>query len=166
MADVFTPQRRSRIMGLVRSTGNASTEQRIARLLRTERITGWRRGSRMIGSPDFVWRNQRVALFVDGCFWHGCPRHGHTPRSHIAYWASKLARNKSRDRSVARTLRQRGWRILRIWEHELTRKNQTRLLRRIRRALGREIGFSPMMAVNQSARMRKYLTDMSSTGKR
>ena len=122
-------------MSLVRSTGNASTEQRMVRLLRAHRITGWRRASLLPGSPDFVWRRERVAVFVDGCFWHCCPRHAHTPRSRVAYWASKLARNKSRDRFVARALRQNGWRVLRIWEHELTRKNEARLLRRICRAL-------------------------------
>jgi DNA mismatch endonuclease, patch repair protein len=122
-------------MALVRSSGNASTEQRLVRLLRRERITGWRRNFRLPGSPDFVWRQERVAVFVDGCFWHGCPRHGHTPRSRVSYWSSKLTRNKSRDRQVARVLRQRGWRVLRIWEHELARKNQERLLLRIGRAL-------------------------------
>jgi DNA mismatch endonuclease, patch repair protein len=135
MADVFTTRRRSAIMRLVRGTGNASTEQRLVRLLRAERITGWRRGSRLVGSPDFAWRRKRLAVFVDGCFWHGCRRHGHTPRSRVGYWASKLARNKSRDRIVTQTLRQKGWRGLRIWEHELTRKNEARLMRRIRRAL-------------------------------
>jgi DNA mismatch endonuclease (patch repair protein) len=135
MADVFTPQRRAAIMALVRSTGNASTEQRLVRLLRAHHITGWRRAVRLVGSPDLVWYRKRVAVFVDGCFWHGCPRHGHTPRSRVAYWVSKLARNKSRDRFVRRTLQQRGWRVLRIWEHELTRKNEARLLQRIQRAL-------------------------------
>jgi len=135
MADVFTPQRRSAIMGLVRSTGNASTEQRLVRLLYAYRITGWRRAVRLLGSPDFVWRRQRLALFVDGCFWHGCPRHGHTPRSRLRYWTAKLARNKSRDQLVRRRLRKSGWRVLRIWEHELTRKNEARLVRRILRAL-------------------------------
>lgn len=135
MADVFTPQRRAAIMALVRSTGNASTEQRLVRLLRAHHITGWRRAVRLFGSPDLVWYQKRVAVFVDGCFWHGCPRHGHTPRSRITYWASKLARNKLRDRFVRRTLQRRGWRVLRIWEHELTRKNESRLLRQIRSAL-------------------------------
>jgi DNA mismatch endonuclease, patch repair protein len=135
MADIFTPQRRAEIMGLVRSRGNASTEQRLVRLFRARGITGWRRAAGLIGSPDFVWRGKRLAVLVDGCFWHGCPLHGHTPRSREAYWIPKLARNKSRDRFVTRALRQRGWRVLRIWEHELGRKNEARLLRRIRRAL-------------------------------
>ena len=135
MADVFTVQRRSAIMGLVRSRGNASTEQRLARLLRAHKITGWRRANRLIGSPDFVWRRKHVAVFVDGCFWHGCPLHGHVPRSRAAYWVPKLARNRSRDRLVIRKLRQGGWSVLRIWEHELTRKNEPRLLQRILHAL-------------------------------
>ena len=135
MADVFTAQQRSAIMGLVRSTGNASTEGRLVRLLRMHGLKGWRRRASLPGSPDFVWWRERVAVFVDGCFWHGCPRHGHTPRSRIAYWTSKLNRNKTRDRLVKRTLERRGWRVLRIWEHELSRKNEARLLRRISTAL-------------------------------
>jgi DNA mismatch endonuclease (patch repair protein) len=135
MADIFTARRRSVIMGLVRSTGNASTELRLARLLRTARITGWRRASNLLGSPDFVWFQKRVAVFVDGCFWHGCPRHSHTPRSRVAYWAPKLARNKSRDRVVAQALRRQGWRVFRIWEHELARKYEARLLKKLIRAL-------------------------------
>ena len=133
MADVFTPKRRSAIMALVRSSGNTSTEQRLARLLHAQGITGWLRSSPLPGSPDFVWRRERVALFVDGCFWHNCPIHAHVPHSRVAYWAAKLARNKSRDRLVTRVLRRRGWRVLRVWEHELKAKNEARLLRRIRR---------------------------------
>ena len=136
MADVFTRRRRSEIMGKVRSSGNASTEGRMVRLLRRHRVVGWRRGSRLIGSPDFVWRGKRIVLFVDGCFWHGCPSHAHTPRSHQAYWKLKIARNKTRDRRVRRSLRQLGWIVLRIWEHELAQKNEARLLRKMRRAFG------------------------------
>ena len=135
MADVFTPQRRAEIMGRVRSRGNASTELRLMRLLRAHGITGWRRAASLVGSPDFVWRGKRLAVLVDGCFWHGCRFHGHIPRSRVEYWTSKLARNKARDRFVTRALRRRGWRVLRIWEHELQRKNEARLLRRIKRAL-------------------------------
>jgi len=97
MPDVFTSELRSAIMVRVRSQGNASTEQRVVRLLRANGLTGWRRGTKVMGSPDLVWRRERVALFVDGCFWHGCPRHGETPRSRVAYWTAKLARNARRD---------------------------------------------------------------------
>ena len=71
-------------------------------------------------------------MFVDGCFWHGCPRHFIKPRTNAAFWRKKIAANRTRDRLVTRTLRKLGWSVLRIWEHELTRRNETRLLRRLR----------------------------------
>ncbi len=86
--------------------------------------------------PDFVFSKARLAVFVDGCFWHGCPKHGTQPVGNRAFWRNKLARNKARDRIVNRTLRQHGWTVLRIWQHELSRKGETRLLRRIHRVLG------------------------------
>jgi DNA mismatch endonuclease (patch repair protein) len=85
--------------------------------------------------PDFVFRQVRLALFVDGCFWHCCPLHATQPRHNATFWRRKLATNRARDRLVTRTLRKAGWRVLRLWEHELARKHEARLLRRIRRAL-------------------------------
>jgi DNA mismatch endonuclease (patch repair protein) len=81
--------------------------------------------------PDFVFPRLRLAVFVDCCFWHACPVHATKPRSNAAFWRRKLAANKARDRRVNRTLRAAGWRVLRIWEHELARKNEARLLRRL-----------------------------------
>jgi DNA mismatch endonuclease (patch repair protein) len=135
MADVFTSEFRSAIMARVRSKGNASTEQRVVRLLRVYRLRGWRRGTKLPGSPDFVWRRERVVLFVDGCFWHGCPRHGETPRSRVAYWTAKLARNAKRDHAVSRTLRGMGWTVLRVWECALTRSRAKRTIVRIASAI-------------------------------
>ncbi len=86
--------------------------------------------------PDFVFPKLRLAVFVDGCFWHGCPKHETKPRNNAAFWRKKFAANTARDRLVTRTLRSANWRVLRLWEHELARKHQARLLRRIRRALG------------------------------
>lgn len=120
-------------MARVHGRGNRSTEVRLAKLLRRHRITGWRQSQSIFGKPDFIFRRARLAVFVDGCFWHGCPKHGTQPASNRAFWKKKLARNKARDRIVNRTLRQRGWTVLRIWQHELTRKNEPRLLRRIQR---------------------------------
>jgi DNA mismatch endonuclease (patch repair protein) len=85
--------------------------------------------------PDFVFPKQRTVIFVDGCFWHGCPIHATQPRQNAAFWRRKLAGNQARDALVTRTLQRAGWRVLRIWEHELGRKLQARLLHRIRRAL-------------------------------
>ena len=80
---------------------------------------------------DFVFRRERLALFVDGYFWHGCPRHATKPKNNRAFWHRKLFANKTRDRLVNQTLRRASWRVLRIWEHELAKKNETRLLRRL-----------------------------------
>jgi len=90
--------------------------------------------------PDFVFLKLKLALFVDGCFWHGCPKHGTQPKGNRAFWKKKFAINKARDLLVARTLRRAGWGVLRIWEHTLqwaTKKpqNEARLIRRIQRAL-------------------------------
>jgi len=135
MPDVFTSELRSSVMARVRSKGNASTELRVVHLLRVNGLTGWRRGTKVMGSPDFIWRRERVALFVDGCSWHGCPRHGETPRSRVAYWTAKLARNAKRDRAVSRTLRGMGWVVLRVWECALTRSRAKRTIMRIARTL-------------------------------
>lgn len=86
--------------------------------------------------PDFVFRTQRVAVFVDGCFWHGCPTHGTRPRQHRKFWDEKIARNRQRDRLVTRALRQSGWTVLRLWECALAKKRQAHTLARLRRALG------------------------------
>ena len=135
MADVFTKAKRSAVMSLIRSRGNRATELRLIALMREHGITGWRRKACVFGRPDFVFSAARVAVFVDGCFWHGCPRHATKPGNNAAFWRRKLAANKTRDRLVTRTLRAEGWTVLRIWEHDLARKNEARLMRRIRSAL-------------------------------
>jgi len=135
MPDVFTKARRSEVMSRIRGRGNKDTELVLVRLFRAHRITGWRRHQPVFGKPDFVFSKLRLAVFVDGCFWHGCPKHGTQPANNRAFWRRKLAGNKTRDRLVTRTLRRRGWRVLRVWEHELARKNEVRLLKRIRAAL-------------------------------
>ncbi len=135
MPDVLTAAERSERMSLVRSCGNRATELQLIKLMRQQRITGWRRGVPLMGKPDFVFRAERVAVFVDGCFWHNCPRHGRTPKTRVAFWKGKLARNAKRDRTVSGALRAAGWTVLRIWEHELTWRNAVRLAARLRRAL-------------------------------
>lgn len=73
-------------------------------------------GSRV--KADIVFTRRRLAVFVDGCFWHGCPTHGHTPKANTHYWAPKLERNRDRDARVTAALEADGWKVLRIWEHE------------------------------------------------
>jgi DNA mismatch endonuclease (patch repair protein) len=133
--DIFTKAKRSEVMSLIRSRGNRGTELRLITLMRAHGITGWRRNQRVFGRPDFVFQKCKLALFVDGCFWHGCPIHGTKPRTNAAFWRKKIARNQERDREVTRALRKAGWRVTRIWEHDLTRKNERRLAARMRMLL-------------------------------
>ena len=81
--------------------------------------------------PDFVFRKERVVIFVDGCFWHGCAIHGTRPKDNRAFWRKKITANQTRDRRVHRTLRKAGWKVLRIWEHSLRPKGMPAVLRRI-----------------------------------
>ena len=135
MPDIFSKRKHSAVMSLIRSRGNTATELRLVAVFRRHRITGWRRGSKLVGKPDFVFPKLKLAVFVDGCFWHGCPKHGTKPRQNAQFWREKIARNRARDRLVNRTLRALGWRVLRIWEHELRRKNERRLVLRLERPL-------------------------------
>lgn len=119
MADVFTPAKRSQVMSRIRGRGNRDTELALVKLLRQHRVTGWRRHLPIVGRPDFVFRSQRVVVFVDGCFWHGCPKHCNMPSNNRAFWEKKLTANVKRDRRVTRHLRSNRWRVIRIWEHDL-----------------------------------------------
>jgi DNA mismatch endonuclease (patch repair protein) len=120
MADVFTKAKRSKIMAAIRSTGNKSTELKLIAIMRRSRIAGWRRNSNAPGRPDFVFPRKKIAIFVDGCFWHGCPLHLQMPRSNCQFWKTKIARNIARDKAVNRVLRRTGWGVLRIWHHSLS----------------------------------------------
>jgi DNA mismatch endonuclease, patch repair protein len=122
MPDVFTKAKRSEVMSRIRGHGNKETELALMKLLRSYHINGWRRSQPVFGKPDFVFREARVAVFVDGCFWHGCPAHSSTPAHNRQFWTKKLASNKARDRLVTRTLRRAGWQVVRIWEHDLTKR--------------------------------------------
>ena len=119
MADCFTPQRRSEIMGLIRSRGNRTTELRLVRIMRRYKIKGWRRGSKLPGKPDFVFPRSLVAVFVDGDFWHGNPRKKRLPKSNTRYWQEKIRGNRARDRKINRALEALGWQVVRIWESSL-----------------------------------------------
>ncbi len=133
MADIFTKQKRSEVMSAIRSRGNKNTEIKLIKILRSGGAKGWRRHPKMIGNPDFIFPKEKVAIFVDGCFWHSCPMHGRKPTSNLSYWFPKLMRTKKRDESASKALRSAGWRVLRIWEHELG--NDRRILLRVRRTL-------------------------------
>lgn len=151
MADVFGKSKRSEVMSRIKGRGNRDTELAFMALMKAHRVTGWRRHvaisltsarsaegmgrrSRSLKvRPDFVFPKLRLAVFVDGCFWHGCPRHSAEPSSNRAFWQVKLSANTKRDRFVTRSLRKRGWIVLRVWEHELRRPSV--VCRRLQRYL-------------------------------
>ena len=133
MADIFNKAKRSEVMSRIRGKGNRNTELMLIKLMRMNSITGWRRNQPIFGKPDFVFRSARVAVFVDGCFWHVCPKHCKMPSTNQEFWQKKLEANKNRDRTVNRELRKKGWRVLRIWEHEMGKPEL--VLRRLRQAL-------------------------------
>jgi DNA mismatch endonuclease (patch repair protein) len=133
MPDVFTKEKRSQVMSRIRGKANKDTEIVLAALFRQHKITGWRRHMAIFGKPDFAFPRHKLAIFVDGCFWHCCPKHSNMPANNRDFWLQKLTANQTRDRLVVRTLRKRGWRVIRIWEHEL--RKPSRVLARIRRSL-------------------------------
>ena len=99
----------------------------------SSKCKGWatrRRHPRMFGKPDFIFRKAKVALFVDGCFWHGCPRCKRAPTSSAEFWQAKIQRNIKRDKKVSRQLRKEGWKVVRVRECRL--KTPTRFLNRVR----------------------------------
>lgn len=138
MVDTLSPNARSHTMRQVKAKGNMSTELRLVSILRKEGLIGWRRHSSTIGRPDFVFPKQRIALFVDGCFWHGCSKCCRIPASNRRYWIDKIDRNIKRDKAVVSQLRRAGWTVIRIWEHELKKEGSIPKVARLRRLITRK----------------------------
>lgn len=124
LMDTISKKARSQLMARIRSTENATTEKCLIAVYRQQGITGWRRRYPLFGKPDFVFKAKRLAVFVDGCFWHGHPTRCRIPRTNRSYWIRKIARNRSRDKLVTKTLREKGWNVIRIWE-DAVRKPST-----------------------------------------
>lgn len=111
---------RSRMMSAVRGRGNKTTEAALRMALVRAGLRGWKLHTKGLpGNPDFYFPEAKLALLVDGCFWHGCPRHSHIPATNRNYWRAKVRINKQRDRANAIRLTERGITTLRLWEHDL-----------------------------------------------
>ena len=123
MTDVFTAADRSLIMQKVKSSGNKSTEERMIQHFRSQEITGWRRHYPVKGHPDFVFLDKRIAVFVDGCFWHGHDCRNTRPEANREYWERKRQKNIDHDHKITELFENRGWTVIRIWECELKKKN-------------------------------------------
>lgn len=123
MADVFDSKKRSDIMSKVRSKNNKSTELALIKFFKENNITGWKRNYPVKGHPDFVFLNKKIAVFVDGCFWHGHDCRNTRPSDNAEYWQKKRERNIMHDKEVTAMFEKRGWTVIRIWECELKKKN-------------------------------------------
>lgn len=133
MADVLTKEQRSKCMSNIRGK-NTKPELLLRRAL-------WKKGYRYrlhygIHNIDIAFPGKKVAVFVDGCFWHKCPKHFVEPKSNRDFWISKIQKNVQRDKKVARILQKEEWKVIRIWEHEL-KQNPTHALNKIERAFGK-----------------------------
>lgn len=130
---------RSYNMARVRGDRDTRLERRLASLLWKRGIRGYRRRCRKhLGRPDFCFHAEKVAVFIDGCFWHMCPVHFQLPATKVPFWKKKLADNRTRDQRQARRLRADGWTVIRIWNHELkTEAGAHRALRRVIRTVQR-----------------------------
>ena len=116
MADKHTKAQRSHNMSRVRSS-KTKPELRIRKLMHGLGFTY--QPKNIFGKPDYARRKNKLALFIDGCFWHACPTHYSCPSSNVSFWKVKIAANRKRDLKVNRALRKDGWKVIRIWEHDL-----------------------------------------------
>ena len=127
LMDTMTPEQRRKAMRSNR--GRTRPERAIASALwrkgfRYLTADGYRRrfGRRLLGQPDLIFTRKRVLIFVDGCFWHGCRRCHNIADECNAFWRTKIEGNVSRDRRTTRTLRRRGWKVIRVREHDVRTK--------------------------------------------
>ncbi len=125
MADVFSKDKRSEIMKSVKPSGNRSTELKLIEYFNANGIVGWRRNYNVKGHPDFVFLDRRIAVFVDGCFWHGHDCRNTRPKKNADYWNKKRQWNNKHDIAVTKRFEERGWTVVRIWECEFSKKKKT-----------------------------------------
>jgi DNA mismatch endonuclease, patch repair protein len=133
MTDVMTKEQRSNLMSRVRDR-DTSPELEVRRQLFSRGLRGYRLRPKLPGKPDIVYSRAKLAIFIDGCFWHGCPRCYTRPATRRPYWDNKLAENVSRDKAVDRSLKEMGWKTLHFWEHDV-KKAPGRIVKRVKISL-------------------------------
>ncbi|WP_293647921.1 very short patch repair endonuclease [Thiolapillus sp.] len=118
MVDVLTKAQRRKCMSAIR--GKDIKPELLLRKTLWQKGLWYRLKNKLPGKPDIVFPSEHVAIFVDGCFWHGCPEHFQQPETNAEFWREKIEKNKERDRKTNVTLESDGWQVLRFWEHEVT----------------------------------------------
>jgi DNA mismatch endonuclease (patch repair protein) len=138
MTDNLTPEDRRKTMQAVKGKAT-SLERRLSAMLAGMGLKGWEKNVGDVpGKPDIVFAHERLAIFIDGCFWHGCPDcRRRLPQTNRQYWVRKINRNVALAKANNRRLRTNGWTVIRIWEHELNKPTSTEKIRvKIKKALG------------------------------
>ncbi len=131
MSDIFDKEKRSEIMSVIHSKGNKSTELKIIQFFKENNINGWRRNYNVKGHPDFIFLKRKIAIFVDGCFWHGHDCRNTRPADNSDYWQNKRDRNVKHDKEITALFESRGWTVIRIWECELKKSNASQLMKKL-----------------------------------
>ncbi len=135
MSDNLKPEDRRKTMQAVKGKGT-KLEKRLWAMLAGMRLQGWKKNvDTIIGKPDVVFSVQQIAVFIDGCFWHGCPHcHRKLPKTNRRYWERKIKRNIELAQLHKKQLQKNGWTVVRIWEHEMadTAIARTRILRALK----------------------------------
>ena len=131
MTDIFSKKKRSEIMGKVKNK-DSKIETDFRKAL-------WKKGFRYrknvtnyFGKPDLVLKKHKTVIFIDSCFWHGCKKHRPLPTTNRKFWKNKINRNKERDREVSKYYRKLGWKIIRVWEHEI-KNNLNRAVKKLKK---------------------------------
>lgn len=130
MADVLTKEQRSYNMSRIKGK-DTKPEIQLRKLLYKKEIRGYRIHYKLPGKPDLVFPKYKLAVFVDGCFWHKCPKCFKTPETNKDFWMAKINKNAQRDKKINKILKKKGWTILRFWEHNLKRKGIKTCLNKI-----------------------------------
>lgn len=137
--DIFTPEKRSAIMRSIKGKWTGP-EKRLYEAMRDAGLSPRPHDEQLPGKPDFVFDKQRLAVCVEGCHWHACPRHYKEPKSNVAFWRAKIASNVRRDNRNRRALRAMGLSVMRVWEHEVrTARDATTIANKIHRTLCRKV---------------------------
>lgn len=126
--DTVSKKKRSEIMKANKPKGNKSTELKLIQLFKQLGLKGWRRNYKIADAiPDFIFLKKRIAIFADGCFWHGHNCRNLTPKQNSEYWQKKIENNRIRDKQINERLERKGWKVIRIWECEIKEKNKEKL---------------------------------------
>ena len=124
---MFTKKERSAIMSKIRSK-DTKIEILFRKALWAEGVRYRKNCSKCFGKPDIVIGKYKTVIFIDSCFWHKCPIHGYVPKSNLEYWTNKFERNKKRDKEVNKNYKDKGWNVIRVWEHDIKKKEIDKLI--------------------------------------